>query len=116
MRAQREKRALILASEGERDARINRAEGDKQQVIKASEANRLRQVNEAEGRAAAIQAVASATADGLRFVAAALRKLGGVEAMQLRIGEEYVRQFGVAMATRLWRDAQALNTHDPAAH
>jgi regulator of protease activity HflC (stomatin/prohibitin superfamily) len=94
MRAEREKRAVVLASEGQRDAKINQAEGDKQQVIKASEANRQRQVNEAEGQAAAILAVATATAEGLRRVGGALSEPGGIEAMQLRIGEEYVRQFG----------------------
>jgi regulator of protease activity HflC (stomatin/prohibitin superfamily) len=94
MRAEREKRAVVLASEGERDAKINAAEGDKQRVIKASEANRQQQVNEAEGQAAAILAVATATAEGLRQVGGALSERGGVEAMQLRIGEEYVRQFG----------------------
>jgi regulator of protease activity HflC (stomatin/prohibitin superfamily) len=94
MRAEREKRAVILASEGERDAKINQAEGDKQRVIKASEANRQQQVNEAEGQAAAILAVATATAEGLRQVGSALSDRGGIEAMQLRIGEEYVRQFG----------------------
>ena len=62
MRAEREKRAVILTSEGERDAAINNAEGDKQQVIKASEARRQQQINEAEGQAAAILAVAKATA------------------------------------------------------
>jgi regulator of protease activity HflC (stomatin/prohibitin superfamily) len=94
MRAEREKRAVILASEGERDAKINQAEGDKQRVIKASEANRQQQVNEAEGQASAILAVATATAEGLRRVGGALSERGGIEAMQLRIGEEYVRQFG----------------------
>jgi regulator of protease activity HflC (stomatin/prohibitin superfamily) len=94
MRAEREKRAVVLNSEGERDAKINQAEGDKQRVIKASEANRLQQINEAEGQASAILAVATATAEGLRSVAAALSEQGGIEAMQLRIGEEYVRQFG----------------------
>ena len=94
MRAEREKRAVVLASEGERDAKINQAEGDKQRVIKASEANRQQQVNEAEGQAAAILAVATATAEGLRRVGGALSDRGGIEAMQLRIGEEYVRQFG----------------------
>jgi regulator of protease activity HflC (stomatin/prohibitin superfamily) len=72
MRAEREKRAVILTSEGERDAKINEAEGDKQRVIKASEAAKQRQINEAEGEAAAILAVASATAGGLREVATAL--------------------------------------------
>ncbi len=94
MRAEREKRAVILASEGERDAKINAAEGDKQRVIKQSEANKQRQINEAEGQAAAILAVASATAEGLRQVGIALSDRGGIEAMQLRIGEEYVKQFG----------------------
>jgi regulator of protease activity HflC (stomatin/prohibitin superfamily) len=94
MRAEREKRAVVLTSEGERDAKINQAEGDKQRVIKASEANKQQQINEAEGQAAAILAVATATADGLRLVGSALGDRGGIEAMQLRIGEEYVRQFG----------------------
>ena len=94
MRAEREKRAVVLASEGERDAKINAAEGDKQRVIKASEANKQQQINEADGQAAAILAVATATAEGLRQVGGALSDRGGIEAMQLRIGEEYVRQFG----------------------
>ena len=66
MRAEREKRAVILTSEGQRDAAINNAEGEKQQVIKASEARKQQQINEAEGQAAAILAVASATAEGIR--------------------------------------------------
>jgi regulator of protease activity HflC (stomatin/prohibitin superfamily) len=94
MRAEREKRAVVLTSEGERDAKINQAEGDKQRVIKASEASKQQQINEAEGQAAAILAVATATAEGLRQVGIALSDRGGIEAMQLRIGEEYVRQFG----------------------
>ena len=94
MRAEREKRAVVLNSEGERDAKINEAEGDKQRVIKASEASKQQQINEAEGQAAAILAVATATAAGLRSVGGALSERGGIEAMQLRIGEEYVRQFG----------------------
>src|SRR5512133_2379328 len=72
MRAEREKRAVILASEGERDAAINSAEGKKQQVIKASEASRQQQINEAEGQAQAILAISTATAEGLRKVAEAI--------------------------------------------
>src|ERR1700753_1528567 len=94
MRAEREKRAVILTSEGERDAKINAAEGDKQRVIKQSEANKQQQINEAEGQAQAILAVATATAEGLRQVGIALADRGGIEAMQLRIGEEYVKEFG----------------------
>jgi regulator of protease activity HflC (stomatin/prohibitin superfamily) len=94
MRAEREKRAVILTSEGARDAAINNAEGEKQQVIKASEARRQQQINEAEGQAQAILAVARATAEGLRQVADAIRQPGGMEATQLRVAEQYVHQFG----------------------
>jgi regulator of protease activity HflC (stomatin/prohibitin superfamily) len=72
MRAEREKRAVILTSEGDRDAKINQAEGEKQRVIKESEAARQQQINEAAGEAEAILAVATATAEGLRRVAEAV--------------------------------------------
>jgi regulator of protease activity HflC (stomatin/prohibitin superfamily) len=94
MRAEREKRAVILTSEGERDAAINTAEGQKQQVIKASEARKQQQINEAEGAAAAILAIASATSDGLRKVADATQVPGGFEAVQLRVAEQYIARFG----------------------
>ena len=94
MRAEREKRAIILASEGERDARINNAEGEKQRVIKESEANRQLQINEAQGEAEAILAVARATAEGLLQIAASLQAPGGDGAMRLRIAEQYIQQFG----------------------
>ncbi len=94
MRAEREKRALILTSEGERDAAINQAEGQKQQVIKASEAKKQQQINEAEGAAAAILAIAQATAEGLRKVAETIQVPGGQEAVQLRVAEQYINKFG----------------------
>ena len=94
MRAEREKRAVILTSEGERDAAINQAEGEKQQVIKASEAKKQQQINEAEGAAAAITAIASATAEGLRKVAESTQIPGGYEAVQLRVAEQYITKFG----------------------
>ena len=94
MRAEREKRAVILTSEGERDAAINSAEGHKQQVIKASEAKKQQQINEAEGQASAILAVAKATGEGIRSVAQAIQADGGFEAVQLRVAEQYVQQFG----------------------
>jgi len=81
MRAEREKRAVILTSEGERDAKINEAEGDKQRVIKSSEAVKTQQINEAQGEAEAI-------------VATAVTDQGGPEAMQLRIAEQYISEFG----------------------
>ncbi len=94
MRAEREKRAVVLTSEGQRDAVINAAEGDKQQTIKASEATRQRNINEAEGQAQAILAVATATAEGIRRVAESIKLDGGHEAVQLRVAEQYVTQFG----------------------
>jgi len=94
MRAEREKRAVILTSEGERDAAINQAEGEKQQVIKASEAKKQQQINEAEGAAAAILAIAQATAEGLRKVAETIQVPGGQEAVQLRVAEQYITKFG----------------------
>ena len=94
MRAEREKRAVILQSEGERDAAINSAEGHKQQVIKNSEANKQQQINEAEGQAQAMLAVAEATAEGIRRVAEATMITGGYEAVQLRLAEQYIKEFG----------------------
>jgi regulator of protease activity HflC (stomatin/prohibitin superfamily) len=94
MRAEREKRAVILTSEGQRDAAINNAEGEKQQVIKASEANKQQKINEAEGQAAAILSIANATAEGIRRVADAIQMAGGPEAVQLRVAEQYLGQFG----------------------
>jgi len=94
MRAEREKRAVILNSEGKRDAAINSADGAKQEVIKQSEARKQQQINEAEGQAAAIMAVASATAEGIRRVAEAIKLPGGHEAVQLRVAEQYITQFG----------------------
>jgi regulator of protease activity HflC (stomatin/prohibitin superfamily) len=135
MRAEREKRAVILTSEGDRDAKINQAEGEKQRVIKESEANRQQQINEAAGEAEAILAVATATAEGLRRVAEAVSGPGGREAMQLRVAEDYVRQFGnlarssntlvvpanvsdiagmIAMATKVFDQSRAQGATPPA--
>ena len=94
MRAEREKRAVILTSEGERDAVINEAEGAKQQVIKASEAAKQQQINEAEGEAQAILAVAEATAGGITRVAEAIRSPGGPDAVQLKVAQDYIEKFG----------------------
>jgi len=94
MRAEREKRASVLTSEGERDAKINQAEGEKQRVIKESEAVFQKQVNEAKGQAEAILSVAQATAEGLKVVASTIADAGGQEAVQLRIAEQYIHEFG----------------------
>jgi regulator of protease activity HflC (stomatin/prohibitin superfamily) len=94
MRAEREKRSVILTSEGARDAAVNNAEGEKQKAIKASEAVRQQRINEAEGQAQAILSIATATAEGIRRVAEAIEAPGGFQAVQLRVAEQYVTQFG----------------------
>lgn len=94
MRAEREKRSVVLTSEGVRDAAVNTAEGEKQKSIKASEAVRQKQINEAEGQAQAILSIATATAEGIRRVAEAIQAPGGFQAVQLRVAEQYITQFG----------------------
>ena len=94
MRAEREKRAAVLQSEGMRDSAINTAEGEKQRVIKSSEASKQQQINVAQGEAAAILAVAEATAEGIRRVAEAINSPGGFEAVQLRVAQQYIPEFG----------------------
>ena len=94
MRAEREKRAIVLNSEGDRDAKINEAEGEKRRVVLESEAAMQDQINRAKGEANAIRLVAEATAEGLLKVAGAVRTEGGIEAMQLRIAEDYLVRFG----------------------
>ena len=94
MRAEREKRAAIAESEGDRQAKINRAEGDKQEMIARSEGEKQRRINEAEGRAIEILQVAEATAEGVKRIAAAISEKGGVNAVNLRIAEQYLNEFG----------------------
>ncbi len=92
--AEREKRALILESEGQRQSQINNAEGARQEVVLESEAAKIDQVNRAEGEASAILAVAAATAEGIEKVASSIEKSGGEKAVALRIAEQYVAAFG----------------------
>jgi regulator of protease activity HflC (stomatin/prohibitin superfamily) len=94
MRAEREKRALIAESEGDRQAKINRADGDRQELIARSEGEKQRRINEAEGRAAEIEKVAVATAVGLKKIALAINEKGGADAVNLRIAEQYIGEFG----------------------
>lgn len=94
MRAERERRARVAASEGEREALINVAEGQKQEVIKQSEALKLKQINEAEGKAQEIALLAQATAQGIAQIAQAIELPGGKDAVNLRVAEQYVREFG----------------------
>ncbi len=94
MQAERERRALILQSDGEKLAAVNMAEGQKQKAVLESEGLKLRQINESEGQASAIKAVAEATAESIRLVAAAIQEKGGAEAVQLKVAEQFVEQFG----------------------
>ncbi len=94
MRAEREKRALIAESEGDRQAKINRADGDRQEAIFRSEGEKQKRINEAEGRAFEIERVAQATSEGVRKVAAAIMEQGGLQAVNLRIAEAYLAEFG----------------------
>jgi regulator of protease activity HflC (stomatin/prohibitin superfamily) len=94
MRAEREKRAVIAESEGQKQAIINRAEGDRQEMIARSEGEKQKRINEAEGKAKEIEFVASATANGIREIAIAINNEGGSDAVNLRIAEQYLTEFG----------------------
>ena len=95
MRAEREKRAMIAESEGERQSKINRAEGDKQEAIARSEGEMQRRINEAQGRAEEIRLVAQATAAGLTEIAQSISaNAGGADAVNLRLAEQYLTEFG----------------------
>ena len=94
MRAEREKRAVVAQSQGEKQAKINVAEGDKQELIKRSEGEKQRRINEAVGRASEIEKVAEATAKGIREIASAINEKGGQDAVNLRVAEQYITEFG----------------------
>ena len=105
MRAEREKRAMIAESEGEKQAKINVADGEKQEMIKKSEGSKMdlinrsegekqKRINEAEGMAAHIEKVAMATAMGIREIASAIGEKNGMDAVNLRIAEQYLGEFG----------------------
>ena len=94
MRAEREKRASIATSEGDRQSRINRAEGLKREAIAVSEGEKQKRINEAEGQAQEIELVAQATAEGIKKVAESLTVAGGETAANLRVAEKYIAEFG----------------------
>nr|WP_321260156.1 stomatin-like protein [uncultured Pseudodesulfovibrio sp.] len=94
MRAEREKRAEIAISEGDRQSRINRSEGLKQEAVQVSEGEKQKRINEAQGRAQEILLVADATAQGLQKVAEVMNMPGGAEAMNLKVAEQYIDEFG----------------------
>jgi len=92
--AEREKRALIAASEGKRQEQINLAEGERAAFIAKSEGERQAEINKAQGEAEAIKAVAEATAEAIRKVAAAIQAPGGEQAVQLKVAEKAVDAYG----------------------
>jgi regulator of protease activity HflC (stomatin/prohibitin superfamily) len=92
--AEREKRALIAASEGRRQEQINIASGEREASIARSEGEKQAAINRAQGEATAIVALAEASATALRQVGAAIREPGGQDAVNLRVAEEYVEAFG----------------------
>ena len=94
MRAERSKRAAIAESEGDRQAKINVAEGTKQEAIANSEGEKQKRINEAEGKAREIELVAAATAQGIRQIALAINEPGGADAVNLRVAEQYIKEFG----------------------
>ncbi len=94
MRAEREKRAVIAESEGEKQAKINVAAGSRQEAIAESEGEMQKRINEATGKASEIEQVAKATANGIRAIALAINEQGGKDAVNLRIAEQYLKEFG----------------------
>lgn len=94
MKAEREKRAAIATSEGDRQSRINRAEGLKKEAIEVSQGEKEKRINEAEGQAKEIELVAHATAEGLKKIAESLNLAGGETAANLRVAEQYIAEFG----------------------
>jgi regulator of protease activity HflC (stomatin/prohibitin superfamily) len=91
--AEREKRALIAASEGRKQEQINIASGGREAAIQKSEGERQAAINQAQGQAAAILAVAEANSQAIQKIAAAIQSNGGMEAVNLKVAEQYVNAF-----------------------
>jgi regulator of protease activity HflC (stomatin/prohibitin superfamily) len=87
-------RATIAESEGAKQAKINVADGDKQELIARSEGEKQKRINEAVGRASEIEALATATANGLKQISEAIGHENGIQAVNLRIAEQYLQEFG----------------------
>jgi regulator of protease activity HflC (stomatin/prohibitin superfamily) len=91
--AEREKRALIAKSEGERQQEINVADGEKQAAVLRSEGEKQAAINRAQGEATAIRVIAEATAAGVRSVAEAIGDKGGLDAANLKVAQQYIDAF-----------------------
>jgi regulator of protease activity HflC (stomatin/prohibitin superfamily) len=92
--AEREKRAMIFKSEGQRQQQINTSEGQRQQEINLADGRKQAEVLRAEGEARAIALVAEATADAIRAIATAAVVDGGIEALQMQLAKSYIDQWG----------------------
>ncbi|WP_116137326.1 SPFH domain-containing protein [Trinickia diaoshuihuensis] len=92
--AEREKRALIAASEGRKQEQINIASGGREAAIQKSEGEKQAAINQAQGQAAAILAVAEANAQAIQKIAQAIQSTGGMDAVNLKVAEQYVNAFG----------------------
>jgi regulator of protease activity HflC (stomatin/prohibitin superfamily) len=92
--AEREKRAVIATSEGKRQEQINLAEGARSAAIAKSEGEKQAEINVAQGQAGAILAIAEANAKAIRQVAEAIAEPGGIAAVNLKVAEQYIEQFG----------------------
>ncbi len=99
MGAERDRRALIARSEGEKQSKVNASEATRMELINRSEGEKQKRINEAEGRAAEIQAVAEATAESIEKIGQAMSMPGGPEAVNLRLSERYLGKLG-ALARR----------------
>ena len=97
--AEREKRALIAKSEGEKQQEINVAEGEKQAAVLKSEGDKTSRINKAQGEATALRLVAEATAAAVESVAAAIGKDGGAQAANLKVAEQYINAFAMLART-----------------
>ena len=99
MEAERQKRAEITLALGNKESRINLSEGERQEAINLSEGEKQKRINEASGRAKEIELLANASSQGIRRVAAAIQKPGGMQAIRMRIVEQFIEQFGHLLET-----------------
>jgi regulator of protease activity HflC (stomatin/prohibitin superfamily) len=99
MRAERERRAVLAQSEGDKQSRINNSEGFKMEAVNKSEGEMQKRINEAEGKAREIESIANATAEAIEKLASAIIEEGGEKAVQLRLSEQFLTQLrGLAKA------------------
>ena len=88
--AERERRAILATSEGDKQSRISRSQGLKTELINKSEGEKQRRINEAEGRASEIRSIAAATAESIQKISEVVSSPGGTEAMKLQLNDRYL--------------------------